>query len=301
MLQDKNDNGLQDEGEFLSLDQQGITSIDLHRVGTPEMNNGNVVFGTSEVKFADGHTTQAGDVMFAGKDIALPQDVLALIPPDVSLGIKTDLVENKDAATNRQEKQNVEENIAAEKYIAELARIKVEEKIVADKEAAELLAAVEQAKADAEAKLAADRAEELRLAEVAAKAAAEKLAAEQAEQLAIQQAKEAAEALAAAQAQAAAEVAAQALAAQQAAEAQAAAAKAAEEAAKEAALAEEAELRRQALLFNQMVNTNESDATPIAFVPSNDAVTGHINDPSGTHMQAANDEQLNATTLTGTR
>ena len=79
LLQDANNNGKQDDGEFVSLDQQGIASIDLHREGTPELNNGNVVFGTATVTYTDGHTTQAGDVMFAGKDVALPDDVLALL------------------------------------------------------------------------------------------------------------------------------------------------------------------------------------------------------------------------------
>lgn len=290
LVQDANNNGKQDEGEFVSLDQQGIVSIDLHREGTPELNNGNVVFGTTTVTYADGRTTQAGDVMFAGKDVALPDDVQALLQAEKDKAVL--LAEQKD------------QDLALE-------RIEAEAKALADKEAAELLVAQElakaeaeaiaaaeaQAKADAEAKQLAERAEELRLAEVAAKEAAEKLAAEQAEQLAIQLAKEAAEALAAAQA---AEAAAQALAAQLAAEAQAAAeaaAKAAEEAAKEAALAEEAELRRQALLFNQMVNTSVDDHPALGFVPSHDAVTGYVVDPTGTHTAANEDLHLTTPTL----
>jgi Cadherin-like domain/Bacterial Ig domain len=290
LVQDANNNGKQDEGEFVSLDQQGIVSIDLHREGTPELNNGNVVFGTTTVTYADGRTTQAGDVMFAGKDVALPDDVQALLQAE------------KDKAALQKEQKD--QDLALE-------RLQAEAKAIADKEAAELLLAQElakaeaealaaaeaQAKADAEAKLLAERAEELRLAEVAAKEAAEKLAAEQAEQLAIQQAKEAAETLAAAQA---AEAAAQALAAQQAAEAQAAAeaaAKAAEEAAKEAALAEEAEMRRQALLFNQMVNTSVDDHPALGFVPNHDAVTGYVVDPTGTHTAANEDLHLTTPTL----
>ncbi len=290
LVQDANNNGKQDEGEFVSLDQQGIVSIDLHREGTPELNNGNVVFGTTTVTYADGRTTQAGDVMFAGNGIALPDDVQALLQAE----------KDKAALLAEQKDQDLA-----------LERLQAEAKAIADKEAAELLVAQElakaeaqalaaaeaQAKAEAEAKLLAERAEELRLAEVAAKEAAEKLAAEQAEQLAIQQAKEAAEALAAAQA---AEAAAQALAAQQAAEAQAAAeaaAKAAEEAAKEAALAEEAELRRQALLFNQMVNTSVDNHPALGFVPSHDAVTGYVVDPTGTHTAANEDLHLTTPTL----
>ena len=232
LVQDANGNGKQDEGEFNGLDAQQIVSIDLNRQGSPELNNGNVVFGTATVTYADGHTTDAADVMFAGKDIALPTDVQALL-----------------AAENAK---------------------------TAEREAAALIAAQE----------------------IAAKEAADKLAAEQ---LAIQQAKEAAEALAATQAlevQVQAEAAA--LAAAQQAAALQAAAEAAAKAEQEAALAAEAEIRRQALLFNQMANTSPADETPIAFVPNNDAVTGHVSDPSGTHLQAANDDQANTLTLVGT-
>ncbi|HRH06097.1 MAG TPA: hypothetical protein PK702_09770, partial [Burkholderiaceae bacterium] len=235
LVQDANGNGKQDEGEFNGLDAQQIVSIDLNRQGSPELNNGNVVFGTATVTYADGHTTDAADVMFAGKGIALPTDVQALL-----------------AAENAK---------------------------TAEREAAALIAAQE----------------------IAAKEAADKLAAEQ---LAIQQAKEAAEAaeaLAAAQAlEAQVQAEAAALAAAQQAALLQAAAEAAAKAEQEAALAAEAEIRRQALLFNQMANTSPADETPIAFVPNNDAVTGHVSDPSGAHLQAANDDQANTLTLVGT-
>jgi hypothetical protein len=80
LFQDRNGNGLQDEGEFVSLDAAGLVGIDLARQGEPAMNNGNVVFGTSTVQWADGRTSQAGDVMFAGEGIALPQEVAQLFP-----------------------------------------------------------------------------------------------------------------------------------------------------------------------------------------------------------------------------
>ena len=72
IVRDLNKNGVQDEGEFISLDQMGISSIGLQRQGKPEVNNGNVVFGTTEVGFTDGHTAQAGDVMFGGEITAFP-------------------------------------------------------------------------------------------------------------------------------------------------------------------------------------------------------------------------------------
>lgn len=88
ILRDLNKNGVQDTGEFISLDQMGITSIGLQRHGTPEVNNGNVVFGTSDVAFADGHTTQAGDVMFGGEITAFPDAAKAVLaaahPPAAS-------------------------------------------------------------------------------------------------------------------------------------------------------------------------------------------------------------------------
>jgi hypothetical protein len=79
ILRDLNKNGVQDAGEFISLDQMGITSISLQREGSPHLNNGNVVFGTSEVTFSDGHTSRAGDVMFGGEISPLPDEVRAAL------------------------------------------------------------------------------------------------------------------------------------------------------------------------------------------------------------------------------
>lgn len=69
-----------------SLDSVGITSISLNRQGTPHLDHGNVVFGTSTLTFADGHTSEAGDVMFAGAHIALPDAVLTVLPPGAANG-----------------------------------------------------------------------------------------------------------------------------------------------------------------------------------------------------------------------
>lgn len=79
IVRDLNKNGVQDEGEFISLDQMGISSIGLQRQGKPEVNNGNVVFGTTEVGFTDGHTAQAGDVMFGGEITAFPDAAKAAL------------------------------------------------------------------------------------------------------------------------------------------------------------------------------------------------------------------------------
>ncbi len=72
LFQDRNGNGVQDEGEFLSLEAAGLRSISLAREGLPEMNQGNVVFGTSAVAWSDGRTARAADVMFAGDGVPLP-------------------------------------------------------------------------------------------------------------------------------------------------------------------------------------------------------------------------------------
>ncbi|WP_168708476.1 cadherin-like domain-containing protein [Hydrogenophaga sp. PAMC20947] len=72
LLQDANDNGVQDEGEWTTLTDAGLTGMDLQREGTPELNNGNVVFGTTTLTYADGSTLTAGDVMFAGEGVAMP-------------------------------------------------------------------------------------------------------------------------------------------------------------------------------------------------------------------------------------
>ncbi|WP_346287572.1 cadherin-like domain-containing protein [Zoogloea sp.] len=67
--------------DWSSLDSNGIAAISLERQGTPYLDHGNVVFGTSTLTFADGHTSQAGDVMFAGAGIPLPDEALAALEP----------------------------------------------------------------------------------------------------------------------------------------------------------------------------------------------------------------------------
>ncbi len=79
VLQDVNANGLQDSGELRTLNDLCISSISLHREGTPHLNSGNVVFGTSAVQWIDGHITRASDVMFAGQGVALPDVVVDML------------------------------------------------------------------------------------------------------------------------------------------------------------------------------------------------------------------------------
>jgi predicted RNA-binding protein with TRAM domain len=77
LLQDANGNGVQDEGEWQSLESLGAQEISLQRQGQAELNNGNVVFGTTTVTYTDGRTQTAGDVMFAGHGVAIPDWVQA--------------------------------------------------------------------------------------------------------------------------------------------------------------------------------------------------------------------------------
>lgn len=60
--QDKNQNGISDEGEFLSLESLGIISISLSSDGNLHMNNGSTVYGIIDVNRSDGTSLQAGDV-----------------------------------------------------------------------------------------------------------------------------------------------------------------------------------------------------------------------------------------------
>ncbi|PKO26662.1 MAG: hypothetical protein CVU36_23515 [Betaproteobacteria bacterium HGW-Betaproteobacteria-9] len=77
LLQDTNANGVQDAGEWQRLQDRGVASVGLHREGSAQLNNGNVVFGTTTLTYQDGSTQTAGDVMFAGNGVALPHWVQA--------------------------------------------------------------------------------------------------------------------------------------------------------------------------------------------------------------------------------
>ena len=81
LVQDRNSDGRQDEGELRSLADLGVESIGLSRSGTPHEDHGNVVFGYTDVRWSDGHVSQAADVMLAGEGVALPQRVAQPAPP----------------------------------------------------------------------------------------------------------------------------------------------------------------------------------------------------------------------------
>jgi hypothetical protein len=85
VFQDKNNNGQQDEGEFISLTELGIASIGLNRTGLPMLDHNNVVFGTSTVTYTDGHQTTAADVMFSGEGVPLPELALDVLRQNTEL------------------------------------------------------------------------------------------------------------------------------------------------------------------------------------------------------------------------
>lgn len=65
LFQDVNNNGAQDAGDFTPLAQTPIVAIGLDRQGSPMINNGNLVHGTSAVELADGSQVQAHDARFS--------------------------------------------------------------------------------------------------------------------------------------------------------------------------------------------------------------------------------------------
>ena len=85
MWQDKNTNGLTEEGELKSLKEHNVKSIDLRYKETQIDNNGNLIKQTSTVTFNDNTTTTADDVWFKvdlkdteQSDMDLPLDIKVL-------------------------------------------------------------------------------------------------------------------------------------------------------------------------------------------------------------------------------
>lgn len=65
LWQDKNQNGISEEGEIISLAEAGISSIDLHVQTLKERDaNGNIITHRGSVRFADGREHIAEDVWF---------------------------------------------------------------------------------------------------------------------------------------------------------------------------------------------------------------------------------------------
>ncbi|HHL34757.1 MAG TPA: tandem-95 repeat protein, partial [Desulfobulbaceae bacterium] len=71
--QDRNSNGLTDEGEFHSLDELGIRDIELESNSNEQEIAGNTVYGTAVYHRQDGSTGEVGDVALRGEEIVFTQ------------------------------------------------------------------------------------------------------------------------------------------------------------------------------------------------------------------------------------
>ncbi|WP_408595623.1 tandem-95 repeat protein [Limnohabitans sp.] len=73
--QDVNSNGIQDAGEFHSLKDLGVASITLNSDNNLRLDQGNVVFGETQVNLTSGKSLVAVDVMLAGQGVPYPAQV----------------------------------------------------------------------------------------------------------------------------------------------------------------------------------------------------------------------------------
>lgn len=72
---DANSNGVQETGEFRTLDDMGVARIGLTSDGQARVGHGNVVFGETRVELATGESLVAADVMLAGQGVPYPSVV----------------------------------------------------------------------------------------------------------------------------------------------------------------------------------------------------------------------------------
>gem|GEM_PF-2278310 len=75
--QDKNSNGISDEGEFKTLDDAGISDIELKSDGKEEVIAGNTVFGSTVYHLEDGSSAEVGDVALRGEELAFTEGLPA--------------------------------------------------------------------------------------------------------------------------------------------------------------------------------------------------------------------------------
>ena len=71
--QDKNSDGVSDEGEFMSLDEAGITDIALESDGVERELAGNTVYGSATYHKEDGSSGEVGDVALRGETIEITE------------------------------------------------------------------------------------------------------------------------------------------------------------------------------------------------------------------------------------
>ena len=84
--QDANSNGIQEAGEFRSLDDLGVASLALAADNKLRLEQGNVVFGETQLALTSGKSWVVADVMLAGQHLPYPtqvQDALLLQQAEV--------------------------------------------------------------------------------------------------------------------------------------------------------------------------------------------------------------------------
>lgn len=81
--QDRNQNGITDEGEYSSLDDLGIISISLNSDGQLQMMNGNTILGTVTAQKSNGESISAADVILSYSEVAIrsSEPVAELVAP----------------------------------------------------------------------------------------------------------------------------------------------------------------------------------------------------------------------------
>jgi len=118
--QDTNGNGVCEDGEFSSLEELDITSIDLNSDNLQEEIEGNTVYGHAQFTRADGSTGEVGDVALAGEEIEFIQvdasDDIGSIIPENGQGMTSEpvVVENDPLETAQVTDDTEEEKVAGE-------------------------------------------------------------------------------------------------------------------------------------------------------------------------------------------
>ena len=126
--QDKNSDGISDEGEFHTLDEAGIRDIELKSDGNEREIAGNTVFGSTVYHRENGSSAEVGDVALRGEDLALTEaswEEERSTEPVNTANPKPVIVEksNQESSSVDENKQQVEPEIELEMSEAEINRI----------------------------------------------------------------------------------------------------------------------------------------------------------------------------------
>ena len=98
--QDKNSNGVSEEGEFTGLDELEIESISLESDDAYQELEGNYVYGQTTYTLKDGTENTAADVGLEGGQVSMPEEGALDVQP---LETMTDVEETEDAGETAQE------------------------------------------------------------------------------------------------------------------------------------------------------------------------------------------------------